>query len=140
MSELRNGNLILSKEASKNLIKNLIHPNQRAWEKKEKFLDNFKDATMEMVEDGTIVRNIPSLNIPMREKVNILYHKQDFEHSIKSKEPHISITYTKLKDFNKNVLSRKDKEQYNIRTMQAYNVRTMEEYNHRVSIKRKITA
>lgn len=140
MSELRNGNLILSKEASKNLIKNLIHPNQRAWEKKEKFLDNFKDATMEMVEDGTIVWNIPSLNIPMREKVNILYHKQDFEHSIKSKEPHISITYTKLKDFNKNVLSRKDKEQYNIRTMQAYNVRTMEEYNHRVSIKRKITA
>ena len=37
MGELRNGNLMLSREASKKLIKNLLHPNQEAWEKKNNF-------------------------------------------------------------------------------------------------------
>ena len=68
ISELRNGNLILSKEASKKLIKNLMHPDQEAWEKKERFLEAFKESTTDIGSDGTITWDIPSLNIP---KINI---------------------------------------------------------------------
>lgn len=107
MSELRNGNLILSQEASKKLIRNLMYPDQEAWEKKERFLETFKEATIDIGSDGTITWDIPSLNIPSKEEIMYLHNDKVFKNSVMCQKSVISISYNETKNFDKNILYKK---------------------------------
>lgn len=63
MSKVVNGRIILDKEESKNLLKDIFHPDVEALKKRDAFIEGTKNWTIQRLGNGRTIIDIPDLNL-----------------------------------------------------------------------------
>lgn len=64
MSKVVNGRIILDKEESKNLLKDIFHPDVEALKKRDAFIEGTKNWTIQRLGNGRTIIDIPDLKLP----------------------------------------------------------------------------
>lgn len=83
MSKVVNGRIILDKEGSKEFLKDIFHPDVEALKKRDAFIGDTKNWTVQRLGNGRTIIDIPDLELPSMSTVDISdnlfveYSKQD---------------------------------------------------------------
>lgn len=83
MSKVVNGRIILDKEESKEFLKDIFHPDVEALKKRDAFIGDTKNWTVQRLGNGRTIIDIPDLELPSMSTVDISdnlfveYSKQD---------------------------------------------------------------
>lgn len=83
MSKVVNGRIILDKEESENFLKDIFHPDVKALKKRNAFIEDTKNWTVQRLGNGRTIIDIPDLELPSMSEVDISdnffveYSKQD---------------------------------------------------------------
>lgn len=64
MAKIANGRIILSEEESKRLWQDILHPDLEAIKKRDAFIEDTKNWTIQHLEDGRTIIDIPDLKLP----------------------------------------------------------------------------
>lgn len=64
MSKVVNGRIVLDKEESKNLLKDIFHPDEEALKKRDAFLEDTKNWIIQRLGNGRTIIDIPDLELP----------------------------------------------------------------------------
>ena len=71
MSKVVNGRIILDKEESKEFLKDIFHPDVEALKKRDAFIGDTKNWTVQRLGNGRIIIDIPDLELPSMSTVAI---------------------------------------------------------------------